>query len=122
MKSLVKRVMAPGSLVLTDGRPCFRGVVDAACTHTVIITTGRRHAARHPAFKWVNTSLGNIKSAIVGTYRAVHKKHVVRTLAELEWRFNNRFDLAAIIPALGRAAVRTKPATYSHLKWADYGA
>jgi hypothetical protein len=70
----------------------------------------------------VNTSLGNIKSAIVGTYRAVHKKHVVRTLAELEWRFNNRFDLAAIIPALGRAAVRTKSATYSHLKWADYGA
>ncbi len=42
------------------------------------------------------------------TYRAVRKKHLVRTLAEFEWRFNNRFDLAAMIPSLGRAAITTK--------------
>ena len=66
--------------------------------------------------------LGNIKSAILATYRAVRKKHLVRTLAEFEWRFNHRFDLAGMIPALGHAAVRTRPATYSHLKMADYGA
>ncbi len=66
--------------------------------------------------------LGNIKSAIVATYRAVRKKHLVRTQAEFEWRFNHRFDLAAMIPALGRAAATTGPVTYSHLKMADYGA
>ena len=49
-----------------------------------------RRAARHPAFKWVNTVLANIKTSIVGTYKAVRKKHMVRTLAEVEWRFNNR--------------------------------
>ena len=47
--------------------------------------------------------LGNIKCAITGTYRALRKKHMVRYLAEFEWRFNHRFDLAAMIPALGRA-------------------
>ena len=64
--------------------------------------------------------LGNIKSAITGTYRAIRKKHMVRYLAEFEWRFNHRFDLAAMIPALARAAVATKPQPYWWLKMADY--
>jgi hypothetical protein len=42
--------------------------------------------------------LGNINCAITGTYRALRKKHMVRYLAEFEWRFNYRFDLAAMIP------------------------
>jgi hypothetical protein len=37
---------------------------------------------------------------------------MVRYLAEFDWRFNYRSDLAAIIPALGRAAINTKPAPY----------
>lgn len=47
---------------------------------------------------------------------------MVRYLAEFEWRFNNRFDLAAMIPSLGRAVANSEPATYSYLRWADYGA
>jgi len=122
VKSLAKRIIAPGATVVTDGLACFRGVADSGCVHVAIATGSGRKAARHPAFKWVNTMLGNIKSAILATYRAVRKKHLVRTLAEFEWRFNHRFDLAAMIPALGRAAVAANPATYSHLKLADYGA
>ena len=122
VKSLAKRIIAPGARVVTDGLVCFRGIADAGCTHLAIPTGSGRRAARHPAFKWANTMLGNIKSAIVATYRAIHKKHLVRTLAEFEWRFNHRFDLAAMIPVLAHAALRTKPVTYTRLKWADYGA
>jgi transposase-like protein len=122
VKSLVKRIIVPGATVLTDGLACFRGVADAGCNHVAITTGSGRKAARHPAFKWVNTMLGNIKSAITGTYRALRKKHMVRYLAEFEWRFNHRLDLAAMIPALGRAAINTKPAPYWWLKMADYGA
>ena len=57
-----------------------------------------------------------------GTYRAVRRKHIVRTLAEFEWRFNYRVHLATMIPVLGQAAVNTCPVTYADLKWADYGA
>lgn len=121
VKSLVKRIIVPGATVLTDGLACFRGVADAGCNHVAIMTGSGRKAARHPTFKWVNTMLGNIKSAITGTYRALRKKHMVRYLAEFEWRFNHRFDLAAMIPALGRAAINTKPAPYWWLKMADYG-
>ena len=48
--------------------------------------------------------LGNIKMSIAGTYRAIRMKHLVRYFAEFEWRFNHRFDLAAMIPTLGYAA------------------
>lgn len=122
VKSIAKKIIAEGATVVTDGLKCFRGVADAGCRHVAMTTGSGRKAARHPAFKWVNIMLGNIKTSIAGTYRAIRKKHMVRYLAEFEWRFNHRFDLAAMIPALGRAAVRTPPATYSYLKWADYGA
>lgn len=122
VKSLTRRIIAPGSTVVTDGYQCFHGVTDAGCEHVRITTGSGARAARHPAFKWVNTMLGNIKASLVGTYRAIRKKHMVRYLAEFEWRFNHRFDLAAMIPALGRAAVAAKPAPYAWLKLADYGA
>lgn len=122
VKSVTKRIIAPGASVVTDGLSCFRGVADAGCAHRPIITGSGRRAARHPAFKWVNTVLANIKTSIVGTYKAVRKKHMVRTLAEFEWRFNNRHNLAAMVPVLGCAAARARPAPYWWLKMADYGA
>ena len=75
--------------------------------------------ARLPAFKWVNTALGNIKAAITGTYRAISSKHVPRSLAKFEYRFNRRYDLAAMIPRLCWAGVRTAPMPYQLLKLAE---
>jgi ISXO2-like transposase domain len=87
--------------------------------HQPIITGSGRKAALAPAFKRVNTTLGNIKSAITGTYRAIHDKHVPRYLAEFEYRFNRRYDLAAMMPRLGYIAVRTPPMPYRLLKLAE---
>ncbi|MEX3583386.1 MAG: hypothetical protein VB137_13850 [Burkholderia sp.] len=51
--------------------------------------------------------LGNLKTALKGTYHAIdHAKYAHRYLAD---RFNRRFDLPAMAPRLLRAAVRTKP-------------
>lgn len=97
-------------------------VKPVAEVHIALATGSGRRAVRHAAFCWVNTMLGNIKCAITGTYRALRKKHMVRYLAGLEWRFNHRVDLEAIILTLGRAAVTTVPAPYWSLKMADYGA
>ena len=122
VKSLAKRVIADGTTVVTDGLACFRGLADAGCDHVALPTGRGRRAVLHPSFQWVNTVLGNIKTAIVATYRAARKKHLVRTLAEFEWRFNQRENLAAMIPILACAAASSKPAPYWYLKSADYGA
>jgi hypothetical protein len=105
-------MIAVGSTVLTDGLACFRGIADAGSDHTVIVTGSGRRAARHPTFRWLNTILSNIKGSIVGTYRAVCPKHIVRTLAEFEWRFNHRTNFAAMISVLRQAALNTCPVTY----------
>ena len=72
-----------------------------------------------PGFKWVNTALGNIKAATVGTYRAIDQKHVPRYLAEFEYRFNRRYDLAYMMLRLRWAAVRTAPMPYRLPKLSD---
>jgi hypothetical protein len=82
-------------------------MVDA---HTSFITGVGQQAARHPQFRWVNTLLGNLKTAITGTYHAIKfRKYAHRYLAEAQYRFNRRFDLKSILPRLLRAAVKTKP-------------
>jgi hypothetical protein len=94
-------------------------VTQAGCLHTSIKTGSGKQAARTPAFKWVNTALGNIKAALVGTYR---EKHVPRYLAEFEYRFNRRYDLESMIPRLAFVALRTAPMPYRLLKLADVAA
>jgi hypothetical protein len=49
------------------GLRCFRGVADAGSTHLPIRTGSGRRAARHPAFKWANTVLGNIKTSLIAS-------------------------------------------------------
>ena len=94
-------------------------MTDAGCSQQVINIGSGYRAAQTPAFKWVNTALGNIKAAITGTYRSINSKHVPRYLAEFEYRFNRRYDLAAMIPRLSWAAVRTPPMPYRLLKLAE---
>jgi hypothetical protein len=116
LSSFAKRHFAPASEVVSDGLACFSAVTKAKCKHTVIKTGSGAAAARTPAFKWVNTALGNIKAAIIGTYQAIEPKHVPRCLAEFEYRFNRRYDRAAMLPRLTWACSRTLPMPYRLLK------
>lgn len=119
LSAFAKRCLASSCSVVSDGLQCFASVTDAGCTHQAIKTGSGVAAVRKPAFKWVNTALGNIKAAIVGTYRSVNSKHVPRYLAEFEYRFNRRYDLAAMLPRLCWASVRTTPMPYRLLKLAE---
>jgi transposase-like protein len=122
ISGFAKRSLDPNCEVVSDGLACFAAVTEVGCRHQVIKTGSGAAAARTPAFKWVNTALGNIKAAITGTYRAIHQKHVPRYLAEFEYRFNRRYDLAAMLPRLTWAAVRTPPMPYRLLKLAEVSA
>jgi hypothetical protein len=54
-----------------------------------------RAAARHPAFRWANTMLANIKNSLLATNRAVEAKQLPRYGA-FAWRFNRRDVLKTI--------------------------
>lgn len=107
-----KRYLMPGTAVVSDGLNCFAAITDADCTHVAIVTGGGVPSLGHPIFEWVNTVLGNVKNAMHGTYHALRPKYLQRYLSEFCYRFNRRFDLAALVPRLLHAAARTPPLPY----------
>ena len=66
--------LCAGSRVLSDGLACFHAVTDAGCSHDPVVTGGGRASAQHPEFHWVNTILGNVKSALRSTYHSFRPK------------------------------------------------
>lgn len=52
----------------------------------------------HAEFRRVNTVLSNLRTAISGTYHHFNfAKYADRYLAEVQYRFNRRFDLKSIL-------------------------
>ena len=101
--------LSAGTQVVSDGLACFHGVSAAGCAHDKIVVGSGKASVERPEFRWVNTILGNIKSALRGTYHAIRPKYAQRYLSEFEYRFNRRFDLPDIIPRFVYVALRTPP-------------
>ena len=59
------------------------------------------------------------QAAVTGICRAINGKHVPRYLAEFACRLTRRHDLAAMIPRLTWASVRTPPMPCRLLKMAE---
>ena len=114
-----ERSLAPGTRVLSDGLACFTAVTEASCEHTAFVV-GRRKPVELPQFKAINTVLGNVKTAISGTYHAfAFAKYARRYLGEFAYRFNRRFDLASLTGRLIVAAARTAPLPERHIRWPE---
>ena len=112
VEKLAKRDFAPGSNVVSDGLSCWPAVEGAGCAHFPMVTGSGKRAASWAPFRWVNTTLGNIKTAIAGTYHHVSAKHAQSYLTSFAYRFNRRFQLDSIVERLAWAAVHTDPQPY----------
>ena len=78
-----------------------------ACSHRAILHRVGPTGGPHGPFKWVNTTLGNIKCAITGTYRKLGPAHAGRYLASFAWRYNRRYQLqTTVIPRFVHSAAR----------------
>jgi transposase-like protein len=112
VEKIAKRDLVPGSNVVSDGLSCWPAVEKAGCTHFPMATGAGKKAASWTPFRWVNTTLGNIKTAIAGTYHHVSAKHAQSYLTGFAYRFNRRFQLDSIVERLAWAATRTAPQPY----------
>lgn len=109
IKAWAEKALESNSTVISDGLACFNAVVDAGCQHDPIVCGGGRSSVEEVEFYWVNTVLGNLKSAIRSTYHSIKPKHAQRYLAEFQYRFNRRYDLTTIISRLAYVSLRTPP-------------
>lgn len=108
-----------GSTVVSDGLRCFLGIDKAGLHHEVKIVGSGKSSNEDSVFDWLNTILGNVKTALRGTYHAISAKHVPRYLAEFEYRFNRRFNLEDMVPRLTYSALRTPPMPMRFLTMAE---
>ena len=112
VEQVAKASLAAGSDVVSDGLSCWLAVAKAGCRHWPMPTGSGRQAARWTPFKWVNTALGNIKTALSGTYHHVSAKHAQRYLASFAWRFNRRYQLDTLTERLAFACIHARPHPY----------
>ena len=112
VEKLAKRDLAPGSTIVSDGLSCWPAVEKAGCSHRAMVTGLGKRAANWTPFRWVNTTLGNIKTALAGTYHHVSAKHARHYLTSFAYRFNRRHRLDTIVQRLAWAAIHAGPQPY----------
>ena len=122
VEAWANKALAASAHVISDGLHCFKALAGAVASHTAITVGSGRQAVARPEFRRVNTVLSNLKTAISGTYHAFKfAKYVHRYLAEVQYRFNRRFDLSSILVRLVRVASLTGPRPESMIRLAEVG-
>ena len=112
--------LATSATLVSDGLWCFRAATIIGIEHQRILTGGGKASVKLPQFKAVNTLLGNLKSAINGTYHAFDfAKYAHRYLAEFQYRFNRRFDMRSIFKRLLFAMAQAPVCTERYLRLAE---
>jgi transposase-like protein len=120
VSSWAKRSLVPDTVVVSDGLHCFSAVAEANCIHQREVVGKGRKSTDMECFNWINTILGNLKTAINGTYHAFDfEKYGYRYLGECQYRFNHRFDLATMLPRLINAAANTGCRPERFLRFAE---
>ena len=117
IEAMARKHLAPTARVVSDGLGCFRALARVGCAHEPVnVTKANNHSEKLSCFKWVNTITGNVKTAISGTLKAVRPRYAFRYLAEFQYRFNRRFDLAAMLDRLAYVATNAKPRPYQAIR------
>jgi ribosomal protein L37AE/L43A len=109
LKQWAENNLARGLELYTDGLAGFHFVEDVGIKHHPTVMSQDLTQRDKGCFQWVNTIIGNLKTALSGTYHHVSEKYVSRYLAEFEYRFNRRYDLKAILPRFLYTAIHTLP-------------
>jgi hypothetical protein len=114
--------IASSATVVSDGLWTYRAVALIGAEHQRLLTGGTKAGVKMPQFKAINTLLGNLKTAITGTYHAFDfAKYAHRYLAEFQYRFNRRFDLRRLLQRLLHALIAAPPSPEHWLRRAEIG-
>jgi transposase-like protein len=110
------KALDPSAHLVTDALSSLAAAKAAVANYGAIVVSPRRSSDLE-AFRWVNTVISNVKTAIRGTYHHFNfAKYRARYLAEAQYRINHRFNLATMVGHLLRACVATPPSPEAWLR------
>lgn len=119
MAAWAKSALHPQAHLVTDGLASFAAAGAVVAAYGAIIVSPRKSSDLEP-FRWVNTFIGNLKTAIRGTYHHFDvDKYRHRYLGEAQYRINRRFDLPSLVGRLVHACARTEPCPEKWLRLAE---
>lgn len=108
MKEFIATNMGLPLTVVSDGLGCFTVAASMGTVHAREVTGGGKARVRNEEFRAANTLIGNVKTALTGTYYAIKfATYGYRNLAEVQFRFNRRYDMRAMLGSLLRAMAVT---------------
>jgi hypothetical protein len=107
MEDFLARHTALPLTLMSDGLNCFQVATSAGAVHDREITGGGKASVLSEEFKAVNILIGNVKTALTGKHAIKFAKYAYRYLAEVQFRFNRRCDLRAILGRQLTALVKT---------------
>lgn len=102
-----KEMIEPGSVIQTDGLPCYNALERADYEH------------RPEHLRWLHVVVSNLKTFIAGTCHGLDKKHLQRYFDEFCYRFNRRRFGNQLFNRLLAACVSTTTITYATLTGAS---
>ncbi len=100
--------------VHTDGWYGYKPLGEAGFRHQRHIQ-GSDPARAAEILPWSHTIFSNLKAWLLGTFRGVTKKHMLRYLDEFTYRFNRRWREDELFGFVLARAVRGKPLPYARL-------
>ena len=120
IQEFAERSLAAPATLVSDGLGCFTAVRCMGILHEPHVTGGGAASVKDPNFLAVNTVLGNIKTSLAGTYHAFgFRKYAHRYLGQVQYLFNRRFDLRAVLGRLARAASQAGPCPLRAIRAAE---
>lgn len=108
-KKWAQRAFSPECHISSDGLGCFRVLSEIGYTHDIHIVGNGKDANKTAPFNWINTLLGNLKTALAGTFHKLSKHHLQRHLSTFAYRFNRRYNLQDILKRFTYVSLRTPP-------------
>ena len=120
--AFLKKHVAPGATVSTDGLKSYTGLQEAGYAHTPRIQPSRtalRKGAKS-AVPLADRAIGNLQQWLIGTHHGVSNDQLQVYLDEFVFRHNRRKQpMAAFQTLLGLGAARQptqyRPVSYTHL-------
>jgi ribosomal protein L37AE/L43A len=120
IKCWAKKALHGSTHLITDGYSSLSAAGEAIARHdAVVVSPGK--SSELDCFRWVNTVIGNTKNSIRGAYHGFKvAKYAHRYLAEVQYRFNRRFQLEDLVPRLLYACAQNGPRNLDSIRSAEY--
>ena len=112
MEPAVKKMIAPGARIKTDGLRCYLSLPSQGYRHERVRAREKNILKE---MRWLHTMISNAKTLIGGTYHGLGSKHLQVYLDEFAYRFGRRHMLDRIVDRCILAMATSPIWTYRNL-------